>query len=150
MSYNGLGHPSAVGRTRHRNHTRLGTFDYPGVPTLVCEGLEGRGRASQASHPPRPPQSRCLVTVCGTQSSRASFFFPAPACHMPQVCISLKETDLEPCLQWCRVARPDSCTTMERILRYFGTKNRKRTVIAYSGSLHTESKAPMARIPWNK
>ena len=125
------------------NRTRI--FDYLGVPTSVCEGLEGRGGGSQA-----PQHSRHLLTVCKVQACTVSFCFPGAALHRPRVFISLKKSDMKPFLQRCRVAPPDGWTTMERILRYFKTQNRKRTVIASPGSLHTESKAPIARVPWNK
>ena len=75
---------------------------------------------------------------------------PAPAQHKPETFISLKHSNMESFLHWCRIVPPDSWATMERILRYFETQNRKRTVIACSGSLHAKSKDPVVQVSWNK
>lgn len=96
-----------------------------------------------------PGHSQKLV-MCRPWAQTTAFCSPAPTRHRLQSFISLKNWNRASFPHWGWVFPSDSWTTMERMLRYFETRNRKRTVIAYSGSLHAESKDPVVQVSWNK
>ena len=101
---------------------------------------------------PVAPRPRAQQDTSNLQAMGTNNFLLLPLI-LPNISlrlISLKHSNMESFLHWCCVVPPDSWATMERILRYFETQNRKRTVIACSGSLHAKSKGPVVQVFWNK
>ena len=101
---------------------------------------------------PVAPRPRAQQDTSNLQAMGTNNFLLLPPI-LPNISlrlISLRHSNMESFLHWCCVVPPDSWATMERILRYFETQNRKRTVIACSGSLHAKSKGPVVQVSWNK